>query len=640
MAITKGKYDMSIITGGSAAAGYASPKVSVVLPEPPVELPGGATNILDNSRLIGLDTSSATGWEQRWPGEGTMVFAASAFGDEHRSVRLAGTGALRSAVQQPLPVVAGQRYFVQAVVVAVDDATDADSVILNIAPFSSMTLVGGSGTGDDVRPRLGEVVATDLVWFAFDALVTGNLSLHFGKTGAASGDITFDRLQVDQAAELRAYTPTGVATPPVEGDLNWDTVDYQGYYEGNIMSLGTQQTSNRVVDGDARGWRYQATRTGTIAKMQHQLASNGGDELSKSTYLGLGSPATGIKHEYPAHFPMALDVFKANSSWQRDGAAIFSTTWIYTNDNAGAGSSGDSRVIFEHSPKIAAVQGDRFLFLVRNNGANASARNDNCCSTNMPANMRPDRSSGRPATGLSPPRAVTLYLGDTPLYTNGSIGGSLGEDTSNGRLYNFALRWADGYEEGTVRNDCNSNFTRSIGGSNRVRQAWSKATYYRRATKISLAVLRMVASPAAGITVQISGGAVDQTFTIPASFFPRQGTDPHEFKEYDLPSPVIFAPGVTYTVELRSPSSGATNYEINGIRQAGFNKNADASVGTGAFVSAGHIDANKWSAQAEFSTNGGGSWGFLGYSTSLADSDWPIAFYLGRQMATTLEGLP
>lgn len=405
--------------------------------------------------------------------------------------------------------------------------------------------------------------------------------------------------------------------------MNWDFIPYYGVYEGQIRILSTQQNANRIQDNGYRGWRFTVRRNGTIAVIQHQIASNKAGENTKSTFGGSRN------HDYPAVFPLGLRVFKADSNWQIDGAALRDVQWTYTNPDGASGSgfmSNNSRVIFEHQLDLAVSSGQRLLFLVYNRHPDPA---NNCPAVNMPANQ------DRPSLGLNPPTAVTPFYGDDPLYVrSGSPTGTL--SPSSDRLYSLGIRYTDGVEDGTVVNDSNSYFNVEISGTKRARQRWS-SPYWRKTSRLAVAVRRNADSiPESDLTVRITGPDISAvTLRIPVAQVPAWG-EGYRHLFFDLPQQIVLAPNSIYTVELFSPDS-SQDYILHAIRQFA-NGIASPANSDGSYVSNGTIDPHKWSGLAEVSSNGGSSWQFAGYGGG--DTDLPIAFVLDRRMAATAEALP
>lgn len=581
------------------------------------DLPLGQ-NLLLNSKFLGQ--IEADNWSTVFPDEGDLTFEES--WDGHRKVRFASTGPAKPLIEQEVIVEKDKKYNFSVVCAAIADTSDANRVVLNHLPFSAGTLLSS-------RPTLGDLVAGGRAQYGFQATKTGPIRLRIGlesQQGTGGGDITLERPMLDQADSMRSYVATGLAPQPDEvSPLDWNYVPYNGLYEGQIRLLSSQQNSMRIRRG-YYGWAFTVRRSGTIRVMQHQIASNhSSGETTKSTWGGSQS------HPLPVSFPLGLRVFNATSNWQITGDALRDITWTYTNSKGGTDQEdGHGRVIFEHTLNLPVSEGQRLLFLVYNRHPDPD---NHCPSVNMAANQEI-----RPAFGQNPPLAVTRFYGDDPTYIRAdNRTGTLSR--SGDRLYNFAIRYSDGVEEGSVAIDSNSNFSENVGGSNRIRQRFS-SPYWRRTSLLALAILR-IGTPSSGVTVRISGPDISaMQFVIPVDEINRRDVHEHSHRLYPMPGELILSPNTVYSVELSSVGSSDGAYIIHGQRH---NRNmlANSTVSTGSFVTNGSIDPHKWSGLAEYSKSGGSSWSFLGYGSNADPSaDWPIAFYIGRKMAMTPETLP
>lgn len=173
---------------------------------PVVVLPG--INRLLNSRLLGDTASAATNWSSRYPTEaGTIALTAAAVLN-HRQVKLTAPLGNRSALQQVVQVVAGRRYHVSTYITpgAAIAATDPAAVILTHEPFTSGNVVGGAAA----RPTLGQAVGGARVSYAFDATVSGAITIVAGLTGA--GEVTLERPMIEDSATLGGYAATDPAS--------------------------------------------------------------------------------------------------------------------------------------------------------------------------------------------------------------------------------------------------------------------------------------------------------------------------------------------------------------------------------------------------------------------------------------------
>ena len=590
--------------------------VEAVSEEQSGTLPG--ENLLLNSKLEGTVSTAAANWSNRFPGEGTIIYATTDI-PEHRQVRLVATATDdRAAIEQTYEVKAGERYVFSVYCAALGSAADPSRVVINHAPFAMGAVVGGL----DARPKLGDMVPGERFHYVFDATTSGTLKLVVGLDGP--GDVTLERPMLDRAATLRGYVATQAHETLDMTDLDWQKVPYNGHYEGAVQKLASAIMSQRI-QGGYHGYRMTIRRSGTLDAVQVHLASNRRGETSKSRVNGAND------HGFPASWQLRFQVFNADASWQISGGALHTTDFTYTNP---AGGSDEGRVLFEFDvDNLAVSAGQRLLFLFSSRDSNPT---NNHCSINMVIN------GGWPGLGLEPPRAVSLFMGDDPLYVLGS--GTL-TPRGRGELYNLGIRYTDGVEEGDVGHDASPSAHRTnIGGANRVRQRWS-SPYWRRASQIALAVYRRPnLNPQAGLTVQISGPDISTVqLIIPASQiqqFDEQFASSYTYTHqvFTLPSELLLSPDNVYTVEISSPNSDSDRYRIHTMRhyRDGLARAAVSSV----YPTAGvvPIEPHKWSGQAEKSTNGGGSWSPATWAGGGADL--PFALVTARRMARTIGALP
>lgn len=255
---------------GAAVSGGGDP--------PPSGDPG--VNVLNNSKLAGSTTSAADGWSIRFPGEGAVTFSASAVA-EHRKVRFQATGTSdRAAIDQAYTVTMGTRYVWSAYVVAVDDASDAARVVLNHAPFSSAAPVGGAAA----RPAIGDLSPGDRISYAFDATVSGSLTLVMGLDGA--GDVTLDRPMLDQASELRGYVATDFDSPPPVATIPAEIG--VAMIARNVMPRVMKYNNYTVSQG------ITVAKSGTITALGFECASNNADDYGVPPLPRAKSEGTGI----------------------------------------------------------------------------------------------------------------------------------------------------------------------------------------------------------------------------------------------------------------------------------------------------------------------------------------------------------
>lgn len=520
---------------------------------------------------------------------------------------------------------AGQRYVFSAYCTAIDSLVDPSRIVLNHAPFSLGTVVGGP----EARPKLSDMVPGQWFHYIFDATATGQLKMILGVDGA--GDVTLERPMLDKADTLRGYMATDLPEPPAVGSMNWDLVPHNGLYEGSLK-LASYNMSRPLNNGSYKGFRMRMRKSGRLTACQFQIASNFIGETSKSEVNGTRG------HTYPVSWKLGFRVFNANSNWQITGSALRQVEWTYTNPDGVAGGNpltNNSRVLFEMPlDDLQVTEQQRLLFLVY---SRESAASTNWPSMNMTANI------GRPALGLNPPRAVNLFFGDDPLYVEGTSSNLTPHST--GCLYGLGIRYNDGSEDGGVEMDSTpSAFRTDIGGNSHVRQRWS-TSYYRRANQLVLGVYRLPnATPEAPLTVRISGPDISaMTLGIPAAqiqiFDFNTSQYPLTNQLFDLPGELILSPKSVYTVEIYSAGTTSGLYKIHGVRHSDFlgvARLANCSIPQPSPFRV--IQPHKWSGSGEKSSNGGSSWQIAGWAEG--GTDLPIALVINRRMAMTLEDLP
>ena len=512
---------------------------------------------------------------------------------------------------------AGERYVFSVYCAALGSVADPSRVVVNHAPFSMATVVGGP----DARPKLGDMVPGQRFHYVFDAVTSGQLRLILGLDG--SGDVTLERPMLDKSAALRAYVASGELEVTPVGPMNWDSVPYFGWYEGSLK-VGSANMSQRIRAGYF-GYRMTMRRAGSLAAVQSHLASNRVNETSKSRVNGNDD------HSYPASWKLGFRVFDADANWQPAGEPLRDIPFRYTNPN---GNPDDTRAVFEFDMQNLPVsEGQRLLFLFY-------SRESDPVNNHPSVNMTMNR--GRPDLGQNPPRAVNLFYGDDPIHVrNANLAPG-----QNGELFNLGIRYADGVEDGSISIDATpSAFRTDLGGSNRVRQRWT-SPYWRRTSEILLAAYRRPdAMPQAALTVQISGPDIStMTLTIQPSdiqVFDEESRTSYHYtnQKFALPGELLLSPETVYTVEIHSSGTTSGRYRIHGVRHhsdgymnAG---NTDLPIPAGGVEP---IEPHKWSGTGEKSANGGTSWSPVGWAGGRADL--PIAFVINRKMAKTLQELP
>lgn len=613
------------------------------------EAPDPATNLAVNSKLSGAGSGAADNWADRFPGTGTATYSATVLPD-HRKVRLVSSSTSDHVGEEQIyNVEAGKRYCFSVVCTAVDDQTGELDPVINHAPYSGLVNVVTGGVillvpyityekeaGVDPRPLLGEMIPGRRYYYIVDAVASGPLKFIMGLYSAV-GDVTLEQPQIEEiATDARVpagYAATDPATPPpppAEG-LDWETIAHAGIWEGSML-LATWNMSRPVNTSASsyKGYRMTMRKSGNLVAAQFQLSSNFVGESSKSAINGA------CPHPYPAEWDLGFRVFAANASWQIAGSALAQVEWTYRNIDGTSGSNpatNDVRIIFEMPLNLDVTEGQRLLFLVYSRESSPSL---NWCSLNMTANQ------ARPAFGQEPPIAVNRYIGDDPVFVEGSASNL--QPHSTGCLNGLGIRYSDGIEYGGVEMDCTpSEFRRSIGGSSKIRQSWS-TPYYRQADKIALGVYRDATQAAAqaDLLVKISGsGLTTVNLTIPKEDVqlvnPGSSSLPYTNQVFDLPGLITLAPDVTYTIEVSSAGTTAGRYKTQGVRDSnklGVGRSSGGSINCLGITQPSpfnviqpNLDPNL--GDGEYTTNGS-SWDAIGYNEG--GGKWPLALFVNRRM--------
>lgn len=599
---------LSIISSTKSRGGVSTPSTPETPPDPSEE--DGVNRLRDTAFAEGVD---GLDWFDDFLGEVAPVFSAG-------TVRLQATGpSNRSAIAIQMEVSPSTIYTFSVRVTAVDDASDPARVFLNHVSYALAEEI-------DLRPTMAAAATGRHYYRLRTGAETTSIKLRLGLDGA--GDITLSEPMLDQHDGLRAYVAVGATEIPDEPDPpddDWDAVPFSGYYTGNPSTPLAHGNFNRHLDTPGHhGHRVVIPRSGTISAWQFQIASNGASEITKSR---VGS-STNAAHSFPASWDLRGEIYPLDSSGQINGPALWGGNFTHTNLD---GSSDERRQIHELNPDLAVTKGEYLGFFVRNL---ESSPQSNCPSVNNPCNY------GMHPPGSSPPLAAGIYHKDNVTVVRSStVGGTLSVDSSRGFQPHIALRFSDGVEWGsTMMDSTNSAFLFQVYGSNRLRQRWTPALFSRADQILIGAYVAPGQTPEAGLTVKLSSPEIDDIeWTIAQAqiqrFVIQRNVSGNRYiqQAFEIPETFVQHAGVEHTIELRAPgvTSAAKAFRLNSSRLW-----SDGKAGT-----IDIIRAWDWSGLAEYSTNGGSSWSYLGWPAA-SGGNIPVAFFTNRQMASTLGGLP
>lgn len=609
---------MATVTFGSGSAGDAAPEPE----EPPVDPEDGDNRIL-NSKLAGDNSTSATNWTVTKNGSGAVTFASGAVA-EHRDVRSVAVGVDYNGVafiEQDYDIVEGTTYILSGYVVAVTDAgpVDNEHVVINHSPFSALAV-------DEATPRpvLSNVSPGERVWYRATATQTRSVRLIMGLD--RDGDITMNRPMIEEASTLGGYVATDPVTPPdpPEG-INNDAAPWRNLYEG-LPIFAQQNISKRLGSNTSGSWvrtpmgfRFRSPRSGTIKAFQSQHATNRSDfaESTKSVLAGV------TPHSFPYVGKLQYEIFRGSYDAGADrfvasGSAIYSVQYTITQN---APSVNESRYMLTTAELTISVDEGEWLGIKWTPElANTHGSINVAGIPNGP--QRPSPLSGGPFTET---------------HFNCGAWSSNILSNINGMINGVAAVYSDGVVEGYIGLDATaSGLTEDVGGANWVRQTYTGANYWRRASAFGLCMYKGSGTSNNVEALIYVDGVLARTVTFPSSDFPTS-SEPLRWAQRNLSSPLDLPPSTPITILVRSTTSASNGYRIPGTRDITQGGSPTATIQSPAPYTTALLNRHSWSRAAEQSNNSGSSWFVAGYPSGLADL--PVALYTGQNVATTQGGL-
>lgn len=556
--------------------------------------------ILTNSKLNGDDTASAYDYEQSLVGDGAIVFSSAVTAD-HRKAQFSATGSNRAILKQTFNIVSGLTYTFSIYCTAIDDATSADAVFLNHYPFGSADPIGGA----ESRPTLGDAIADTRFSYSVVARTTGQLELQIGFIG--EGDITLERVMVDQSDMLRNYTASDEAAPPEEPVELF--LPYFGEWMGQIKCATTGNNTTKTNDSARRGYKLRAPAACTVTRMQFQVGTNftgeGALPQQKSRLNNVDD------HGYPAVFPMTWAVYPSDNGLTISGSALDSGSVEATNVNGGQGATGHSRMLCTIDCDYALTAGQQAILAL----TNSSTPSATYWSLNADAQVN--------SAWRTSPLSDGPFFGSDFLVVRETSAGSGVFAPTNGMLTGIACFTDAGWEFGCSHMDSTaSGLQYNIGGGNRARQ-YIRPQRSGSIDRVLAAFWKTGSGTTNALTVLVTGPGVSSTINIPASEFPAASTalDP---AVYSI-TPFSVVAGSDYLVEVHSSTSHASAYAGTARRNntklflATTTTNQNPAPSGGVVRASQHGWGTPFDGTGQQSANGGSTWTFLGYPAGGSD---------------------
>jgi hypothetical protein len=429
-------------------------------------------------------------------------------------------------------------------------------------------------------------------------------------------DVTLWRPMLDRAEALRGYAATDPIQPVEEPApaIDFDFLPHRGMRIGNNIAVSSNMS--QAIKGGRYGHRLVVPWTGTLEHVQFNITSNRTGETTKSARGGSQT------HGFPATWELGYRVSAADQNWQPTGPLLRDIP--FQHERTASGDGRDRQLHQLDLGDLPVTSDQRLLLWTYSRETDPS---NNWCAVNYYAN------GGRPAFGLNPPRAHSRTYGDTPMHVIGYTQSSTMSPSSRGDLGGIGIRYTDGREWGDAGFDASpvdDVFRLLLGESTVARQSFSYP-YYFKATHLELAAYKLPGNtPQSNLTVQITGAGLSPiTLNIPpASIQVYDGqlssSYTHDTQLFELPTPLLGAPGVTYTIELASPSTTKGRYRVHARRRW-----------SAALTPPGitPIEPDHFNMDAEISFNGGSSWQLASWAAGRAML--PVALVVNGQVSTT-----
>lgn len=552
---------------------------------------GTGENELLNSKLSGSESDEADNWGIRFPGEGTVAFAASAV-EDHRKVRFTATGPSdRAAIDQDMNVEIGQVYTISCYVVAVDEAaTNPSTVILSHAPYGRATIINGTA-----RPTVSSVGPGEWHSYTVEIVSAGTLTIVVGCDNA--GDVTVERIMVDPDEDLRTYDATDptAAPDPVSG---LEFLPHHGYGCGTSTAFGDGQFPLRI-NSNFVGWGIGIPAGIPATAVDYfftQLRSNRGPagESNKSRVEGAYPHGA-----YTWNFK--VNCYESNSTFTTVGSLVWTLTDSYTNSMT---SDYEGYPVRHFTPPSTwTVEGGEYYILQFEN------LEDNPDNTYFSLNSSHAQRATTEGMALDPPRAASPSpaYGNSPIVVSGPNSSSV-SPYYRGIVGGTGLKLVSGVEIGSSGQDgTGSAMRKAIYGNRKWRQ---RLTYpwWAQADKLWHGVWKD-GTPAGNVTITLSGPNIDESWTrtpaqIPSWNPSTSNLPPRTVETFDLST---WEADEVYTVEISAPSATQTTpYYIGSVRaSAPSNQYSDEPV----------WEQHYPGYPAEYSEDGGSSWLPIGWAS-------------------------
>lgn len=423
----------------------------------------------------------------------------------------------------------------------------------------------------------------------------------------------------NEAVTLRAEAVTEPSRAPTssESAVDFDRLPHRGMRIGNNIAVSANMS--QAVKAGRYGHRLVVPWTGNLQHVQFNITSNKPNETSKSAVAGNQS------HDFPASWKLGYRISAADDAWQPTGPILRD---IHFTHERHAVDDGRSRRLHQFDlAGLPVASGQRLLLWTYNREDDPA---NDWASVNFYAN------GGRPPFGLDPPRAYSRTYGDAPMHV---ISGRRSDEMtpySRGDIGGIGIRYTDGREWGDVGFDASpidDIYRMLLGETTRLRQPFSYP-YYFEATHLEIAAYRPPdTTPESDLVVRISGpDTATITLIIPAADVQvfdgaLSSSYTHDTQVFELPSPLLGAPGVTYRIEVASSGTTKGDYRMHARRR--WSESTEPASGV-IPIEPDHFDQD-----AEVSFDGGAAWRDVGWSAENGRAMLPLALVIGGEIGST-----
>jgi len=440
------------------------------------------------------------------------------------------------------------------------------------------------------------------IW-AVEVSATPHLRADAGDAGA-----------VDRAPQQPILAEASTQSEPA---IAVDRLPHRGMRIGNNIAVSANMS--QAVKAGRYGHRLIVPWAGNLEHVQFNITSNKTNETSKSAVAGNQS------HGFPASWQLGYAISGADEAWQPTGPLLRDIHFTHERRSVDDGRS--RRLHQLELDGLPVTSGQRLLLWTYNREDDPAS---DWPSVNFYAN------GGRPAFGLDPPRAYSRTYGDAPMH---AISGGQSDDMnpfSRGDLGGIGIRYTDGREWGDVGFDASpvdDVYRMLLGEETRVRQPFSYP-YYFAATHLEIAAYRPPdANPQGDLTVRLDGAdTAPITLTIPADSVQvfdgaLSSSYTHDTQVFALPSPLLGAPDVTYTIEIAASDSTKGHYRMHARRR--WSESTEPASGVTP------IEPDHFDQDAEVSFDSGSSWRDVGWSADNGRAMLPVALVIDGRISST-----